>query len=46
MLRHSDFLELAAVGAIMALAAAVHSPYAESLVAVWGLHPLPPLSGL
>jgi hypothetical protein len=36
-----DFLDLAAVGAIMVLAAAVHSPYAESLVAVWGPYSIP-----
>jgi hypothetical protein len=34
--RFQDFLELAAVVAIMVLAAAFNSPYAESLVAIWG----------
>ncbi len=34
--RFQDFLELVAVGAIMVLAAAVHSPYAEALAAIWG----------
>jgi hypothetical protein len=32
-----EFLDLVAVGSIMVLAAAVHSPYAESLVAIWAV---------
>jgi hypothetical protein len=30
-----DFLECAGVGAIMALAAVIHSPYAESIAAIY-----------
>jgi hypothetical protein len=40
--RFQDFLELVAVGAIMVLAAAVHSPYAEGFAAALG--PYSPLA--
>jgi hypothetical protein len=40
--RFQDFLDLVAVGAIMVLAAAVHSPYAEGFAAIWG--PYSPLA--
>jgi hypothetical protein len=35
MMAFRDFVEFAVVGAIVALAAAVHSPYAKSLAAIW-----------
>lgn len=31
----SDFIEFAGVGAILALAAVIHSPYAERLAAIY-----------
>lgn len=31
----ADFLKLAAAGVLMALAAAVHSPYSQSLATIW-----------
>jgi hypothetical protein len=37
MLRQfQDFLDIVAVGAIIVLAAAANSPYAERLAAIWG----------
>jgi hypothetical protein len=40
--RFQDILDMVAVGAIMMLAAAANSPYAEHLAAVWDPYWPPP----